>query len=299
MRSQKINTPCSLETPTLRLLKSCFHLWRPWIISLLSRLYCSPQGEFLNHLIFMTLLNSKVWLVQQGCQREALFSLICQSPVKDSAQSMDKNRWRKCRALAFLTLVTHEWTVILVCLHTLQISMHSTISFPLNTWQFSSLTCDEDKAQHTGYLQQSCRWIGRGDTLVWNWFLLWGFLWRFSAHHFSFQNTRTNQSSVCFSFLLNSTWKSTLTAGYWVKQKMETVCCRLFTDCCWANLITDLCNSIIISLDENITDLNFVKEVENRHNTHVTVTDYSAVDGKWHCTRTNTFHQLLHCSFDS
>lgn len=124
------------------------------------------------------------------------------------------------------------------------------------------------------------RWKHRGDALVWNWLLFWGFLWWLSAHHFSFQSTRTNQSAVCFSFLLNSTWKSTLSAGYRMKQKMETVCCRLFTDCCWANLITDLCNSIIISLDENITDLNFVKEGKNRHNPCITVTANSAVMGR-------------------
>lgn len=50
MGSQKVNMPCGLETPTWRPLKSCFHLWCPWIIPLFSRLYCSPQVQLLNHL---------------------------------------------------------------------------------------------------------------------------------------------------------------------------------------------------------------------------------------------------------
>lgn len=265
---------CGLETPTWRPLKSCFHLWCPWIIPLWLRLYCSPQVQLLNHLSTV----KSAGTVGVSRRSPVLCDLSKLSERLSSNYGQEKNRWRKQRGLALLILVTHEGTITLVCLHTLQRSMCSTISFPLNTWQFSSLTCDEDKAQYKGYL--SGRWIDRWDALVWNCFLFWGFLWRLSAHHFSFQNTRTNQSSVCFSFLLNSTWKSTHTAGYRVKQKMETVCCRVFTDCCWANLITDLCNSIIFSLDENIKDLNFVKEVENRHNTRVTVSDYSTIMGR-------------------
>lgn len=41
---------------------------------------------------FESPVNSEVWLVHYRCQEEALFSLICQSPVKDSAQPMGKKK---------------------------------------------------------------------------------------------------------------------------------------------------------------------------------------------------------------
>jgi len=142
---------------------------------------------------------------------------------------MRKRQMKQHKALVLLTLITHERTVILVCLLTLQRSRSLTISFLLNTRQLSLLTYDEDKAvflidlwwgQGTAQkLFAVVRWKCRGHSLVWNWFLFWGFLWWLSAHHFSFQSTRTNQSAVYFSILLNSTWKSTLTAGYRMKQK--------------------------------------------------------------------------------
>lgn len=236
---------------------------------------------------FESPVNSEVWLVQWGVQKKPC--LLCSLKV---LYGQENDKWRQHKTLALLTPITREWTVILVCLLALQRSPSSTISFLLNTRQLSSLTYDNDKAQTAQKLFAVVRWKCRDDALVWNWFLFLGFLWWLSAHHHSFQSMRNNQSAVCISFLLNSTWESTFIAGYRMKQKMETVCCRLFTDCCWANLITNLCNSIIISLDENITDLNFVKKGKNRHNPCITVTANSAVMGRGQYIRTSFALQL-------
>lgn len=62
---------------------------------------------------FESSVNSEVSLVQQVGSEEALLSLFCQSPVQNSAHFMDEKKIdeRQHKALAILTLITHEWSL--------------------------------------------------------------------------------------------------------------------------------------------------------------------------------------------
>lgn len=102
MRSQKINGACGLETPTWRPLKSCFHLWCPWIIPLLPRLYCSLQVQLLNHLSTV-----KSGWYSRGVKKPC--SLWSQSPEKSSAQPISKKKIDKKPQGSSIIDSSHSW----------------------------------------------------------------------------------------------------------------------------------------------------------------------------------------------